>query len=76
MSASNGSWCARQRQEWIADTLQVFRFLNLEHLQRKFGISRPQASLDLRRFQQERPGVIRYDVVKKCYVAIDHDDNG
>jgi len=40
------NWFARYRLDWIADMLHVYGFLNREHLQRKFGISTPQASKD------------------------------
>jgi ribosomal protein L7/L12 len=37
-------WFIRHRQDWIKETLQVFGFINREHLERKFGVSTPQAS--------------------------------
>jgi hypothetical protein len=64
------NWFGEQRRLWIADTLRVFGFINREHLMRKFGISQPQASLDLRAFQRDYPHLIRYDVAAKRYVAI------
>lgn len=60
-------WFERHRQEWIAETVRVFGYINREHIERKFGISTPQASLDLRRFQQDNPGAIKYDVINKRY---------
>lgn len=62
-------WFEQHRQEWIAETLHVFGYINREHLERKFGISTPQASLDLRTYQKSNPGVIRYDLSTKRYVA-------
>lgn len=64
-----GTWCQRQRQDWIAETLRVFGFINRTHLQRKFGISEPQASADLRVFARAHPAAMRYDVSEKRYVA-------
>ena len=66
------SWCAEQRQVWIADMLAVYGFLNREHLQRKFGISQPQASSDLRMFLSAHPRAATYDPSRKCYVAVHH----
>ena len=66
-------WFERQRIEWIAETLRVFGFINRVHLMRKFGISEPQASADLRTFAKERPEAMRYDVSRKRYEATDHD---
>ncbi len=58
--------------EWIAETLRVFGFINRDHLIRKFGISRPQASNDLTAFQRVYPGTIIYDVSEKRYVWNDN----
>ena len=63
------SWCERQRLEWIAETLRVFGFINRIHLQRKFEISEPQASKDLRTFQRRYPHAMYYDVTTKRYVS-------
>lgn len=62
-------WFEQQRFEWIAETLRVFGFINREHIQRKFGISRPQASLDLAGFQRRYPQAMTYDPSAKRYVA-------
>lgn len=76
MSAANenrsdeGNWFARQRQEWIAETLRVFGFINREHIERKFGISTPQASMDLRQYQNERPATIFYNKSSKQYEPV------
>lgn len=62
-------WFEQQRMNWIAETLHVFGFINRAHLVRKFGVSLPQASMDLQKFQDLRPGAMDYDTSKKCYVA-------
>jgi hypothetical protein len=62
-------WCEQQRQDWIAETLRVFGFINREHLERKFGISPSQASLDLAAFKRAHPTAITYDASAKRYVA-------
>lgn len=46
----------------------VYGFVNREHLMRKFGISRPQASADLQLFQRDNPKAMTYDLSRKCYV--------
>lgn len=63
------AWAEDQRQEWIGETLRVFGFINRGHVERKFGISPAQASLDLQRFQKERPGAMTYDQSAKQYVG-------
>ena len=62
------NWFHQQRQGWIAEMLKVYGFINREHLQRKFGISVPQASKDLQTFARSNPGVMTYDLSMKCYV--------
>lgn len=71
---SDCNWFVRQRQEWIAETVRVFGFINREHIERKFGISTPQASMDLRQYQDEHPGAIDYNRSAKRYegVAVSH----
>jgi hypothetical protein len=63
------NWFTEQRQLWIAEMLHIYGFINREHLQRKFGISQPQASDDLQTFLRNHPGKVRYDLRQKCYVA-------
>ncbi|HEV2561219.1 MAG TPA: hypothetical protein VGT78_03670 [Rhizomicrobium sp.] len=64
------AWAEDYRQDWIAETLHVFGFLQRQHLMKKFGISMQQASLDIARFQKERPGAMAYNKSEKRYVAI------
>lgn len=63
------NWFTNHRQEWIAETVRVFGFINRHHLVKKFGISVPQASKDLHDFQIARGG-ITYNVTTKRYEAI------
>ena len=63
------NWFVDQRMEWIAETMRVFGFINREHIQKKFGISQIQASIDLTRFQRLHPGVLKYDTSKKSYIS-------
>lgn len=62
-------WFERQRQEWIAKRLRRFGFINRKHIEDEFGISTPQASHDLKVFQELNPKAIAYDVYEKRYVA-------
>ncbi len=32
-------WFEQHRQDWIAEMLRVYGFINRDHLMRKFGIS-------------------------------------
>lgn len=67
MSADEGTWYVRHRQDWIAETIRVFGFINRQHLEIKFGISTPQASVDLQRFQSENPRAVEYNKSTKRY---------
>jgi hypothetical protein len=60
-------WFENHRLEWIAEMLRVYGYINREHIERKFGISTPQASADLRRFQTEHPGACTYNSKTKRY---------
>lgn len=62
-------WFEQQRMEWIAETLRVFGFINRSHLERKFGISTPQASKDLNAYQRAHPGAVWYDAQRKRYFS-------
>ncbi len=66
-------WFEQHRQEWIAETLHVFGFINREHIERKFGVSTPQASIDLQKFQRANPSRIAYDASAKRYVSTEKD---
>ncbi len=63
------SWFLDHRMRWIAETLRVFGFINRGHLQRKFELSRVQASKDLNLFLKLYPGVMAYDLSRKRYAA-------
>jgi hypothetical protein len=64
---SPSNWFVRQRQAWIADMLRVYGFINREHLEKMFGISTPQASIDLTRFMVEHPDLMVYNRSAKRY---------
>jgi hypothetical protein len=68
------SWADDYRQNWIAETLRVFGFINRVHLMRKFDISTPQAANDFARFMRERPGAMTYDKSRKCYIGVGNAD--
>lgn len=62
-------WFELHRREWIAEMLRIYGFINREHLQKKFGISVPQASKDLQTFMRSYPFAMRYDLKRKCYIS-------
>lgn len=62
-------WFQQYRLDWIAESLRVFGFINRDHIQRKFGISRPQASADLAAFTRQHPRAMVYDLSTKRYIT-------
>lgn len=64
-------WFVQHRQEWIAETIRIFGFINRDHIKLKFGISTPQASVDLQQFQRKHPDVIKYNTSSKRYERAD-----
>lgn len=61
------NWFESQRIAFIAEMLHVYGFINREHLMRKFSISRPQASKDLRSYERRSSGSMRYNLSAKRY---------
>jgi hypothetical protein len=55
-------WFKNHRMEWIAESLRVYGFINREHIMKKFSISMPQASIDLRDFQKLHPDAVEYNL--------------
>lgn len=53
--------------EWIAETIRVFGFINRQHVQRKFGVSTPQASKDLATFMRLNRKAMTYNTSRKRY---------
>ncbi|RUV65195.1 MAG: hypothetical protein E5X35_11660 [Mesorhizobium sp.] len=64
-------WFKRARIAWIAETVEIFGFINREHIQAKFGVSTPQASYDLRDAMQAQPGRIVYNKSTKRFEKAD-----
>jgi len=60
-------WFEAKRMEWIAETIDIFGFINREHIIKKFGVSMPQASNDLATFMRDNPDKITYNTKAKRY---------
>ncbi len=60
-------WFENRRVAWIAEMLHIYGFINREHLVRKFGISVPQASKDLKSYAAHAPGAVFYNPSQKRY---------
>lgn len=68
-------WFFQQRQQWIAQMVRIYGYINREHLEKKFEISTPQASIDLQYFQKNNPGVLEYNASTKRYEDLDRITN-
>ncbi len=62
------NWFVNHRLEWIKESVEIFDHINRHHIERKFGVSTPQASVDLREAQHRWPDLMEYDKSGKRYV--------
>ena len=62
------SWAVEQRLAWIKEAVEIFGFINRDHIEKKFWVSTPQASVDLRMAQERWPDLITYDKSQKQYL--------
>lgn len=63
------NWFTEQRILWIKESVEIFGFINREHIEKKFGVSVAQASLDLRAAQERWPSLIKYNKSAKQYIS-------
>lgn len=49
--------------------LRVYGFINRRHIETMFGVSTPQASVDLQHFLKANPGLMSYNSNTKRYEA-------
>lgn len=61
------NWFVEQRIAWIKESLDIFGVVRREHIIKKFGISTPQASYDLREVRKRWPSAMHYDLSEKIY---------
>lgn len=62
-------WGVSQRFEFLEWRAYWVGRVNRKDLEDQFQISTPQASVDLRNYQEAAPGNIEYDATEKTYVA-------
>lgn len=60
-------WYLEYRLAWIKESVQIFGHINREHVVRKFGISKPQASMDLQETLKRWPELMSYNASTKRY---------
>lgn len=64
---SSESWAATERLRFLEKLAWWRGVVNRKDLRQAFGISQPQATIDLQRFQQLNPTAVRYDLRRKHY---------
>lgn len=60
-----------EKYRFIEFRLYWERSVNRTDLKREFGISMPQATLDLKSYQELAPNNLAYDLGKRCYYPSD-----
>lgn len=60
-------WFQNHRLEWIKETIEIFGFINREHVEKKFRVSTPQASKDLCAAMGRYPALMTYNGSRKRY---------
>lgn len=65
------TWAQAQREAWIAHRLRRYGWIRRACLMTEFGISEPQASIDLRAFAGLYLGAMAYDGSAKRYQLAD-----
>lgn len=63
-------WQIAQRMIFIDGRMNSPGFIQRRHLEDKFQISKPQASIDLQNYMRRNPGRMTYDKSAKRYVAV------
>ena len=60
-------WFLEYRLAWIKESVEIFGQINRYNIMQKFGISSPQASLDLRAVLGRWPDLMTYNNSTKRY---------
>jgi phenylalanyl-tRNA synthetase beta subunit len=60
-------WFIEYRLAWIKESVEIFGQVNRDNLIRKFGISMPLASLDIRKALERWPDLMTYNKSTKRY---------
>lgn len=62
------SWAVEQRIAWIKEMVEIFGFINREHIMKKFWVSTAQASVDIQLAQKRFPNLMAYNTQQKQYI--------
>jgi hypothetical protein len=64
-------WAEEQRRTWVCDFIAKNGRINRKDIMAEFGISKPQASIDLKKLQEDFPMLLVYNKKAKAYEAGD-----
>jgi hypothetical protein len=67
-TATRLTWAVEQRLAWIKESVEIFGFINREHIEKKFWVSVQQASADLKLAQERWPDLVVYNRSQKQYL--------
>lgn len=62
-------WSVERRLEFVEFRLFWEGRINRSDVMELFGVSAPQASADLKRYQELAPGNMQYSTQRKCYLS-------
>jgi hypothetical protein len=57
---------------WIIEMVEIYGFINRDHVSKKFGVTHQVASSDFGKVQKLHPHLMRYDTSAKCYFLKDN----
>ncbi len=63
-------WFEDYRIEWIKETIEIYGFMNREHLIKKFGITSATAASDFANVMLRYPNLLRYNGRTKRYEIV------
>lgn len=61
------TWAIEFRLAWIKESVEIFGFINRDHIRRKFRVSAQQASYDIALVLKRWPDLMTYNRVLKRY---------
>lgn len=63
-------WFVEHRLAWIKESVEIFGQMNRENIIAKFGVSLPQASIDIQEVLKRYPDLMTYNKSTKRYERI------
>lgn len=61
------NWFVEFRLAWVKESVEIFGQINRENIMQKFGISMPQASMDIAKVVERWPDLMAYNRSTKRY---------